>query len=592
MVKIDPPAMVLLAWSKMVPISEAQDPLGLSLRVSARLSDELLYCITSVTPRARYFSFLPWCVADFTKREKSVRADAVFIESVRLREKALTLGCILHHNGESCKDGSLVGTDKAKEWLAAHRDKTPKLSSLFLVKDPALKVYKNSLVQLGFFVETPDVHPVADQTEGEAVGVAEIIDLKLSELGKRVASSYEQAVGHLPVVKKLAKEPDGCKPGELKKWGQSGGLCELADSSAPDRGMLREVFFDRVGSPGECHKFRHDSLTLFLELIEKISPHGIRFDHFALRDAVYFNTVPLDDDRKKILSLEFSKPLEDIANRWRMFYFHFFLSVALESLFAGVVGYAQKAGMAGTRLETIVDSLKSKSVMKFMGDLMGKKIEGNFLEMTPREFLESAGFGTSGDDTGIEFDRYFNFSNPLSESNLDARLRLVELAYASPEGIACALMLIVMTVSRYIKWDKVAYGNWLAGATHDPYRDITVPVVLRELRESLGDFLDSKLREIAVVVIGRFVVKQHEVLSYEKVWDGTRALFHSEQGMIRGRGMTYDTISVENSRFNSAVQILADLALLEHDDNDWLLTRLTAEGAKFLKGELGRMKEK
>jgi hypothetical protein len=119
-----------------------------------------------------------------------------------------------------------------------------------------------------------------------------------------------------------------------------------------------------------------------------------------------------------------------------------------------------------------------------------------------------------------------------------------------------------------------------------------VPVVLRELRESLGDFLDSKLREIAVVVIGRFVVKQHEVLSYEKVWDGTRALFHSEQGMIRGRGMTYDTISVENSRFNSAVQILADLALLEHDDNDWLLTRLTAEGAKFLKGELGRMKEK
>jgi hypothetical protein len=146
---------VLLAWSKMVPISQAQDPLGLSLRVSARLSSELLHCITSVTPRARYFSFLPWCVSDYAKREKAVGANVELIEAVRLREKALTMGCVMFHNGEA-RDGSLVGSDNAKEWVAANPDKTPKLSKIFLVKDPALKVYKNSIVQLGFFVETPD----------------------------------------------------------------------------------------------------------------------------------------------------------------------------------------------------------------------------------------------------------------------------------------------------------------------------------------------------------------------------------------------------------------------------------------------------
>ncbi len=53
-------------------------------------------------------------------------------------------------------------------------------------------------------------------------------------------------------------------------------------------------------------------------------------------------------------------------------------------------------------------------------------------------------------------------------------------------------------------------------------------------------------------MIGRFVVSQHEVLSYEKVWDGSRALFHSEQGVIRPRGLSYDSIVVENSRFNSS----------------------------------------
>jgi hypothetical protein len=94
-----------------------------------------------------------------------------------------------------------------------------------------------------------------------------------------------------------------------------------------------------------------------------------------------------------------------------------------------------------------------------------------------------------------------------------------------------------------------------------------------------------------MLVIGRFVVKQHEVLSYEKVWDGTRALFHSESGVIRWRGLSYDEIVVENSRFYSAVQILVDLALVEHDDNDRWLAKLTVEGRKFLKGELVRMEK-
>ena len=235
---------VLLAWNKilLVPISQAQDPLGLSLRVSARLSSELLHCITSITPRARYFSFLPWCVSDFSKREKANRADADLIEAVRLREKALTLGCVLHHNGDACEDGRLVGSEKAMQWLAANPGRTPKFSQLSFVKNPALRAYYNSLVHLGFFNETPDENGANDEAETDDDSDQQITDLELSELGNRVASSYQRAIRHLPVVVKLTKEPDGCKPSELKKWGEFGGLCEVTNSSAPDRTLLREVF--------------------------------------------------------------------------------------------------------------------------------------------------------------------------------------------------------------------------------------------------------------------------------------------------------------------------------------------------------------
>ena len=51
--------MQLLRWSDYVPASDVQDPLGLGLRGSTRLASLLLYCITSITPRARYFSFIP-----------------------------------------------------------------------------------------------------------------------------------------------------------------------------------------------------------------------------------------------------------------------------------------------------------------------------------------------------------------------------------------------------------------------------------------------------------------------------------------------------------------------------------------------------
>ena len=70
MAKKAEPERLLLRWSEHVPASDVQDPLGLGLRGSTRLASRLLFCITSVTPRARYFSFIPWCIFDYQKREK------------------------------------------------------------------------------------------------------------------------------------------------------------------------------------------------------------------------------------------------------------------------------------------------------------------------------------------------------------------------------------------------------------------------------------------------------------------------------------------------------------------------------------------
>ena len=103
-----------------------------------------------------------------------------------------------------------------------------------------------------------------------------------------------------------------------------------------------------------------------------------------------------------------------------MFYFHYYLAVALESLFVGVVGYAQRAGMAGTQVETIVEAMKSKGVARFLGRLLGRKFEGSFLEMTPNQLFQAAGgVGLRGDRQGWDdFDRHFDYAHAISERNL------------------------------------------------------------------------------------------------------------------------------------------------------------------------------
>ena len=116
--KVNP---VLLRWSEHVPVSDVQDPLGLGLRGSTRIASRLLFCITSITLRARYFSFIPWCVQDWQKREKNQGFALGLREAIALREKALTLGCIAHHKGKPCDGGALVGSDNVAKWFAKGR---------------------------------------------------------------------------------------------------------------------------------------------------------------------------------------------------------------------------------------------------------------------------------------------------------------------------------------------------------------------------------------------------------------------------------------------------------------------------------------
>jgi hypothetical protein len=575
------PEVTLLRWSDYVPASDVQDPLGLSLRGSTRLGSQLLHCITSITPRARYFSFIPWCFFDYKSREKGKPHALGVKDAVLLRENALTLACVKHHEhdkGGTCKGGAPVGTNEAKRWLR-RGNKEADLKALKFAKIPALNAYFTSLVNLGCFVTETDL---PETEEGEEVQFT-WEDIELSPLGLQLAKCYDTAVGSLPAVRTLAAGKRHCAVAVLADLGQYGGLCEITELDAPDRTMLRDIFFALAGLKDDSQRVRRQSLLLILELCRQFSANEWFLNEPNFSSAVYFNEIATEDDHLKV---ELPPALKDVATPWRMFYFHHYMSVALEGMFSWLVTNLATHGLAGASVEEFVAGLEALAVRKALSDLLGVDVPRSFAKMTPAEFFALC--GVRGDDLdpalGTAYDHAIRSLHPIAEDTLEGHVRDSEFMQ-SPTGLALAMILIAATLARFARWESTNYGKWLASAASDSYLDLVPPVISVGLNRRFGRWWVRPWRELTEFVLSRYVVRQHQAMSYAKSSSGDRCLLQTDGGKVFATGH-YDEIGLGNPRLRSALQILKDLGLMEDTDDG--VTRLTKEGRSFLAQELAK----
>lgn len=567
---------ILLRWSEHVPVSDVQDPLGLSLRGSARLASRLLYCITSITPRARYFSFIPWCVQNWQEKEKGRPFAVGLSDAIALRERALTLGCVAHHDGKPCTGGALVGSDNVAIWFRKGFPDVD-LRKLPFAKNPALAAYFTSLVNLGFFV-VEDETIISEESEDEVTQTFD--DIKLSPLGTELAKAYERRVGRLDSVAQVSTMRRRCTVNSLSLWGSRGGLCELADASSPDRNLLRDIFFARNAREETSHFVRSRSLLLILHLARSLSKQDAQLDEQAFGLAVYFGEIDFDDGDK--LTVKWPLPLLDIATRWRMFYFHHYMSVALEGAFAWLVTQTAETGLRGTTIKQLCGTLNSPSVRKELATILGRKLEGPFGTLTPMSLLEDYvdGFVSLDANTSKVLNDAMRPTLEISETYLEDLIRARTFPQ-SRVGLAIPMLLLGITLSRFAQWEGTPYGNWLASVSTDPYVDIVPPALNGGLSRRFGAWWKSSWVELAEFVLSKYVVQQHQTMSYEKTAKGDRCLLQVDGDRITTRpNEVYEQIGMGNARFHSAVRILKDLGLLS--DNADGITSPTEDGAQLL----------
>ncbi len=495
-----------------------------------------------------------------------------------MREQALTLGCIAHHEGEPCTGGGLVGSRDAKKWFAngskqANFKKMKKFS-----KNPAMGAYLNSIVNLGLFV-TEAERPDADE---EGVGEEFTFDdIELSALGLELAKRFDQKAGGLDATKNIASKERCCSLDDLAEFGKYGGLCELPNKGSADRELLRDIFFALVESKGESHRVRRQSLLLTLDLCRQLSADGWILNEAEFASAVYFGEVANEESR---FAFSVPLPLLDIATRWRMFYFHHFMSVAFEALFSWLVSQLGNCGLAGASVDSLVVQLAEPAVSKNLSEILGVQIKGAFGDMTPSALCSAAGIegGTLNEAMSKSFDHSVTSRTPFAEDSLEALIRSNEHLYSST-GLALPMLLLSVTLARYSQWERTDYGKWLANAANDPFLDLVPPIVSTGLARRFGDWWNTSFKELTGFVLSRYVIQQHQSMSYEKTWTGERCLLQVDGSKIVTTG-GYDKIGMGNPRLGSSLQILTDLGLIEDDEDG--VSHLTPEGEAFLKREM------
>lgn len=498
------------------------------------------------------------------------------MQLVLIDERAMTLGAVLHHDGNPCEGGALQGSNRAIDLATSSTRRSIDLSRWSHLRDNAsgFDAYKGSLINLGMFEE--NVPPGAVDNEDEDDQSTDLTSGELSAKGRLLASAFDRAVAETAFVE-LRSESASVELDILEEFGAAAGLCELRAADEFDLLPLRDLFFstdsdDQLNS----HYRRRMSLLLLLWAVEVTADAEVKIDVRSFGDLTYYRTI--FDDEDNAVSVVVPPALIDISERWRVFQFHNYLTTALESLLAGLVR-SILGHPAGRTVAQTIEAFDSVEASEALGELLDVALPRPFMDLTPADSLALLAIDVTRETGGTAGAVEIFASNQFVERFLHDAL-IEQRLVSGPAGPAVAALLLYSLMLRYDLTVAEAHKGWNTHKVFDPGTDVAMPTVAHLLALDFEDWWNTSNREILSRVLSRLVVRQHETMSYEKGYGGSPPLFRVDGSMVVGTGLTRDDVDPGNPRFPSAMQVLRDLRLIDRNPEEGQY--LTLDGREML----------
>ncbi|MDN4073337.1 hypothetical protein [Fictibacillus terranigra] len=311
-----------------------QDHLGIR-NVGILIADYLQSGVTSITPRARYWSFFAWVLYDFIQNvpeEKTIKNFKSFLKKqewyfiLANYAEALERGAITH---------DVIGIQKAIEEWRKPQDAFEQKSNYVQDSFGGYGTYRNVMKILG-------ITKIGEEAKGVHID-------RLTPVGKMLAEAFEQTIKHTAYYRDNRLEDTPVPRGVLLDFGRVAALDRLKDPNSKDYPIVSNIFMPE--EPRNSRQIlRKQSLLYYMHIIHQSRGSKITFSYLQdmMLDGLYDNqtTVP--------------SHLQNVAKGWEIYQVRQLFTYSLDTMWSYLLHQMSKKVVSMSELiAAVVEELEN-----------------------------------------------------------------------------------------------------------------------------------------------------------------------------------------------------------------------------------------
>jgi len=533
-------------WTKQIKlVQKARNPLGLS-RISQYITAKLLPGITTLTIRARNFSFYCWAIKQISQYDIKFRKE--FYKIISKLETSYVIAGLLDAEKNFQNAKGPIGRIKGKNRINKRPDEEKININFSVLEHPGGgygQYYKNAMDLLSL-TKTKD-NRLALTSDG----------LELSEI-------FEDNIKNTKYYKEYLQE-DEIPINILEEYGQFVSYLRLKENEK-ERDKICTIFFNKNQSQSIIQDSRKITFLLILELFRIFTENNLNLTDDDFRNITYFGKTEKDG---KIISYEANKKgLKNIILQWKFYQLQEYLILTLENLLNIFIESINERNEKGLSKEEFIKN-NEDFIVEFE-DYCGIKCKDKKLIDIINLILEKIGVEKL---YGVEARKLFNKKLNLKSKNSELKLSkiITELSDSKKMKvrISHSILLLIIIMIRY-KYLRETFFEELSWIHHDNASDnLSFITILKNIENQL---LSSSLLDFFIYVLDK-IIEQHNSIAFQKLkYRNNTFRFEYRERTNKyyyKRSYYYERGS---NKFNTIREIFEDLGLIEKKKEKYILT--------------------
>ena len=315
---------------------KGEDHLGIR-SVGISIADRLQSGITSITPRARYWSFFAWVLYDFIENirvEKTMKNFKLFL---RKQEWFFILANIAEAERCGYRTHELIGSTKGLEVWNSSNDPV----------EPKLDYVKNALGGYGTYrnvMKVAGLTAIGNENEGV------YIDRLTQPLGKKLAQAFEANIRHTAYYQTYRLLDEPVPRDVIHQYGQAASLDLLKNDQSDEHVLLEDIFIPKEPKT-DRQKNRKGSMLYYMAIINQSKDQKLTFH--AMQSKMF------DDYYHK--EIHIPEQLNDVATGWEIYQARQLFTFSLDTIWSFLLQRMSKKIMT---MEELISSTLQELELK------------------------------------------------------------------------------------------------------------------------------------------------------------------------------------------------------------------------------------